>query len=145
MGAMSLYRFLILVSSLLLASMDILAMPEEPPPHSLSPTLNGLNIATLVKKDRAKLMLYVINHEKFPVLCDAQYKSGPEKSDQPQITIPAGKADFFKFNYGRHGDDILLELVCVDPRKQADPHHEAPASQETPNAAPGETPADDTP
>lgn len=134
MGAM--HRFRILVLSLLLVCAEIFALPEAPPPHSLSPTLNGLNIATMVKKDRAKISLYVINHEKIPVLCDAQYKSGPEKTDAPQITIPAGKADFFKFSYGRHGDDVLLQLVCIDPQKQADPHTQTPAATANPSGVP---------
>lgn len=129
---MVIYRHRFLALPLLLISTAVLAMPEAPPPHSLSPILNGLNISTMVKKDRAKLTLYVINHEHFPVVCDAQYKSGPEKLDHPQITIPADKADFFKFNYGRHGDNIILQLICVDPQKQADPHSKTSPATETP-------------
>jgi len=101
----------------LLVAVESFAMPEAPPPHSLSPTLNGLNISSMVKKDRVKIMLYVVNHEAFPVVCDAQYSSGPEKQDAADITFPPGKADVFRFNYGRNGDKVLLELICVNPAK----------------------------
>jgi hypothetical protein len=108
------YRLLFLLIGIL-ASSKSLALIDAPPPHSLSPNLNGLNISTMVKKDRVKIMLYVVNHESFPVVCDAQYRSGPEKQDVPQITLPSGKADVFKFGYGRNGDKVLLDLICIDP------------------------------
>jgi len=104
---------------LLLASTQTLAVPAPEPTHSLSPTLNGLNISTMVKKDRVKIMIYVVNHEPFPVLCDAQYRSGQEKLDVPEITFPAGKADVFRFAYGRRGDHVVLRLICIDPGKDA--------------------------
>lgn len=108
----------LLAFTCLLASTASLAMPDAPPSHSFSPTLNGLNIATLVKKDRVKITLYVVNHETFPVLCDAQYSSGPEKQDAPEITLPANKADAFKFVYGRRGDSVSLNLICINPDKK---------------------------
>jgi len=113
----------------LLVAAGALALPEAPPPHSLSPDLNGLNVSTMVKKDRVKIMLYVVNHETIPVLCDAQYSSGPEKQDTPEITLAPGKADVFKFGYGRSGDAIVLNLICIDPNKEH----------------PAENPTDDTP
>jgi len=100
-----------------LAAAQALAIPAPAPPHTLSSTLNGLNVATMVKKDRVKITLYVINHEKFPVICDAQYRSGQEKQDVPQITLPANKADTFRFTYGRRGDNVALQLICIDPGK----------------------------
>lgn len=103
----------------LLVATASFALPEVAPPHSLLPDLNGLNISTMVKKDRVKITLYVVNHEAFPVVCDAQYISGPEKQDVGEITLPAGKADAFKFGYGRHGDDVLLSLICIDPNKKS--------------------------
>lgn len=103
---------------MLLANTTTLAMPDAPPPHSLSPTLNGLDIATFIKKDRVKIALYVINHETFPVMCDTQYHSGPENQDAAEVTIPGGKADSFRFTYGRRGETVLLELICIDPQKK---------------------------
>lgn len=125
----------------LLVTPAALALPDIVPPHSLSPALNGLNIATMVKKDRAKIMLFVINHEKFPVLCDAQYRSGPQKKDTAAIVIAADKADAFKFSYGRSGDDVLLQLICIDPAKQSDSPTDAPTEHEFDT----DTPADATP
>lgn len=113
----------------LLTTAKCLAMPEPPPPHSLSPVLNGLNIATYIKKDRVKIMLYVINHEAFPVLCDAQFSSGQDKQEATEINIPADKADVFRFTYGRLGDSILLNLICIDPSKNLPP--ETPSNDDT--------------
>lgn len=139
---------------LLLASGTAHAMPEEPPPHSLSPQLSGLNISTYVKKDPIKIVLYVINHEKFEVLCDAQYRSGPDTQDLPEITIPAGKADAFRFTFGRRSESVLLNLICVDPRKQHTTATPAPDNMAPENMTPAEavptpetttSPADDNP
>lgn len=94
-------------------------MPDVPPPHSISPALNGLNVSTFVKKDRMRIVLYVFNHESFPVVCDAQYVSGPEEKDSREKTISAGKAEDFKFNYGRRGDEVVLRLICIDPQNNA--------------------------
>lgn len=98
---------------------------STPPAHSVSPELNGLNVTYLVKKDLIKIKLYVINHETFEVLCDAQYSSGPERQDAPEKIIPPnGKADKFWFNYGRHSDSIVIRLICVNPDNIPDKYKE---------------------
>ena len=103
-----------------------LAIPPPAPPHSLVPTLSGLNISTFVKKDRVKIVLYVINHEKYPVLCDAEYISGPDKQNTAEKILQPDKADEFRFTYGRNGDDIQLFLQCIDPGQTSLPTAAAP-------------------
>lgn len=95
------------------------AILDAAPPHSLSPILNGLNLNTMVKKDRIKIALYVINFEAFPVVCDAEYRSGPDIQNAGEITVAPNKIGEFRFNYGRSGDNVLLELMCIDPAKPA--------------------------
>jgi hypothetical protein len=106
----------IVLASLMTFGGSALAIPPAPPPHTLFPELNGLDIAYVVKKDRMKIQIYVINREKFDVICDAQYINGPDKQDTREIIIPGnGKADKFRFNYGRGGESIHLRLLCVNP------------------------------
>ena len=107
------HRFHI-AATLLLVYASVFALPEAPVSHSVSPELNGLNINYLTKTDRIKISLYVVNHEPFPVLCDAQYQSGPDKQEVIEKTIPGqGKADSFKVHYGRRSESIILRLQCI--------------------------------
>jgi len=95
-----------------------LALRDEPPPFSISPSLNGLNVNYFTHQDRAKLALFVVNHEKSAITCDAEYTSGPEKQNKRDEIILPEKAIEFKFIYGRHGTNVFVSLVCVKSEPQ---------------------------
>lgn len=104
------------ISLLLMLPLPALAQPGAvPPSYSISPSFNGLNITYFAKQDTFKIVLYVINHEKFPVICDAHYASGSDKQNVREETLEAEKGTAFKFTYGRHGNHIQLKLLCVKP------------------------------
>lgn len=106
-----------------------LAQPGAvPPSYSVSPSFNGLNITYFIKQDTFKISLYVINHEKFPVICDAHYTSGSDKQNIREETLESEKGTAFKFTYGRHGNHIQLKLLCVKPGSPEHLHKTEPES-----------------
>lgn len=126
---------------------NCLAMPDTIPPVSVVPTLNGLNIAYLLKQDPIKVNIYVINHEKFPVICDTEYESGPDKKRSLERQVLPEKAISFGYDYAKKTGSIILQLVCVKPdadstetttpqpdtQPSAIPSIEKPASKESSN------------
>ena len=86
-----------------------------PSSYSVNPQLNGLNVSYYVKKTDLYITLFAFNHEKFPVLCDAQYHSGPDKTGgSEQLISPEQGADF-RFRYGRGNDKGQIDVQCVKP------------------------------
>jgi hypothetical protein len=92
---------------------NCLAMPDTIPPAYVVPTLNGLNIAYLMKQDQIKVNIYVINHEKFPVICDTEYESGPDKKRSLEREVMPGKPVAFGYDYAKKTGHIILQLVCI--------------------------------
>jgi len=101
------------------------AKVELIPPYSISPDINNLNISYFARQDKVKITLYVINHEKFPVICDTRYESGPDKQHKLEQHIAPDKAVSFSYDYSnKQGGDphrILLELQCVHREEAAVP------------------------
>ncbi len=92
---------------------------DEPPNYSVNSIQNGLNVSHFVKRDRLKISLYLVNHETFPIVCDAQYTSGPDKQDAKDKTLKADKAVAFKFRYGRNTNTVKLTYICIDPAAES--------------------------
>jgi len=90
-----------------------LAMPDVIPPASIEPSLNGLNIAYLFKQDKVKIIVYVVSHEKNPVICDTEYQGGPDKQHNAEQTVMPGKAVSFGYTYARKTGSIIIQLLCV--------------------------------
>jgi len=104
-----------IVAGLALSSRSHAGFDDPIPSYSIDPSLNGLNIAYFVKQDKVKATLYLVNHEKYAVICDAEYTSGPEKKRAHDQTIPTEKAVSFAFDYGRRASEIHLAIVCIKP------------------------------
>ena len=109
------------VLSLLLLSISasyshrLLAFSDVVPGSSVSTKLHHLNVTYHVKKNKLRITLYVINHESFPILCDAQYRSGPDKKNKPEKILKAGEVIPFIFYYDREKTFIHLALICEKP------------------------------
>lgn len=90
------------------------------PSYSISPSLNGLNISYFAKQDQVKINLYLVNHERFPVLCDAEYSGGPDKVDTPEQTVATDRAVEFRFPYPKAADNVVIQLICKKPDNTSD-------------------------
>jgi len=111
----SFYSCLGIIAILGLLSTSALAFIDAPPPYKIRPILHGLNIHHFVKQDRAKTKLYLLNKEKFTVLCDAEYHGGPDHRNAREQYVEPGEAVIFKFSYGRAVKDFTLTYMCVNP------------------------------
>lgn len=120
------FIFLLITGSLLLPSIALAQPGAVPPTYSVSPVFNGLNVTYYVKADTFKIALYVINHETYPVICDANYSSGPDKQNKAEETINPEKGTVFKFTYGRRSNHVLLRVICVKPGSPEHLHHIEP-------------------
>lgn len=107
------------------------------PIHSVEADFAGLNIRYYVRATPIRITLNVINHDSKEVICDAQYRSGPQTYDTKEINITAGEADSFVFRYGRKTEKVKLLLHCIPAKSldeaQADALTEAEAEAEAEN------------
>lgn len=119
------FRFISLLIALAFVLPSVaLAQPDAvPPTYSVSPTFNGMNVTYYVKADTFKISLYVINHETYPIICDANYSSGPDKQNKSEETLDPEKGAVFKFTYGRRSTHVLLRVICVKPGSPEHLHH----------------------
>ena len=86
---------------------------QKRPEIGLRPQLNGLNVAYHSKSNVQFVKLFVINHEDFNIICDAQFESGPVKKSTRERVVDPGKATEFRFNYGRHTGSAYIRFICI--------------------------------
>ena len=91
----------------------------------IQPDFGGLNITYYQRKNDHKVTLYVFNHEKHTVLCDSEYRSGPEKRNQPEKTIAPGKGISYAFRFGRSAEKARVMLKCIPQKTDAEKALEA--------------------
>jgi len=102
-------------ASTFLASNCFALVVQDLPAYSIQPSINGLNIAYFAEQDKVKITLYLVNHERFSVLCDARYQGGPDSKDTREQTALPEKAIAFAFSYPSKTKQVVVELICVKP------------------------------
>src|SRR5690606_24534565 len=83
------------------------------PQYQVLPQLKGLVVNYNVTSSSVETTLYVTNHERIPVVCDANMATNRQEiSKGRDTTIAPGKTAAFSFRHGRSITDVRLYLMC---------------------------------
>lgn len=110
------------------------------PNYRVFPQLKGLVVNYNVSTSNVETTLYVTNHERRSVICDANMITNRQETSKGRDTvIPAGKTVPFSFRHGKSITDVRLYLMC-EADKNAAPEDSTTSAAETQKTTSDKTP-----
>ncbi|MEZ5435311.1 MAG: hypothetical protein R3E67_01425 [Pseudomonadales bacterium] len=101
------------------------------PNYRVFPQLKGLVVNYNVSTSNVETTLYVTNHERRSVICDANMITNRQETSNGRDTVvPPGKTVLFSFRHGKSITDVRLYLMC-EADKNAPPEDSATSAAET--------------
>ena len=83
------------------------------PRYQVFPQLKGLVVNYNVSSSTVETTLYVTNHERRSVICDANMITNRQETSNGRDTVIApGKTALFSFRHGKSITDVRLYLMC---------------------------------
>ena len=83
------------------------------PRYQVFPQLKGLVVNYNVSSSNVETTLYVTNHERRSVICDANMITNRQETSNGRDTVIApGKTALFSFRHGKSITDVRLYLMC---------------------------------
>lgn len=103
------HRILLITLGLLTS----LSAHAEGPNYQVFPQLKNLKISYHVETRKKQTTIYVTNHEKSSVVCDAMLNTNKQEKIKKQETLVApGKTISFSFIHGIAITDVRIYLMC---------------------------------
>ena len=106
------------------------------PHYQVFTQLKGLVVNYNVTTSNVETVLYATNHERAPVVCDANLITNRQETSKGRDTIIApGKTATFSFRHGKSITDVRLYLMCGATQNSAADSN-ASSEANAPTAAP---------
>jgi hypothetical protein len=113
------------------------------PAYRVFPQLNALSVNYHVLSGEISTTLYAVNHESFPIICDAVMNNNKQEKNRGREThVEPGHTAAFTFKHRRWIESIELYLIC-ERAKDAPPAASGQPAAGTPDSNGSEVPIED--